>query len=211
MLFTGDLVNNQADEMADYFDIFKQVKAPLGVYSTLGNHDYGDYVRWPSPAAKRQNLEKLMHVHRQMGWDLLMNEHRWLAQGGEKLAIVGIENWGGKGNFPQYGKLGQALAGTEEAAVRLLLSHDPSHWDAQVRPEFPQVDVMFAGHTHGMQFGIELGGLRWSPVQYFYPRWADLYREGHQYLYVNRGFGYLGFPGRIGILPEITVMELKRG
>ncbi len=211
VLFTGDLVNNEAAEMKDYFNIFKQVKAPLGVYSTLGNHDYGDYVRWESPEAKQRNLQTLMDTHRQMGWDLLMNEHRMLRSGGDQLALIGIENWGGKGNFPKYGKLARAYAGTGEAPVKLLLSHDPSHWDAQVRTEFPDIDLMFAGHTHGMQLGIEIGAFKWSPIQYFYDRWADLYREGSQYLYVNRGFGYLGFPGRIGILPEITVMELKRG
>jgi uncharacterized protein len=210
VLFTGDLVNNQAAEMKDYFDVFKRVKAPLGVYSTLGNHDYGDYVRWESRQAKQRNLQTLMDTHRQMGWDLLMNEHRMLRQGGDQLAIIGIENWGAKGNFPKYGKLAQAHAGTHEAPVKLLLSHDPSHWDAQVRPEFPDIDLMFAGHTHGMQFGVEIGNFKWSPIQYFYNRWAGLYQEGDQRLYVNRGFGYLGFPGRIGILPEITIMELKR-
>jgi predicted MPP superfamily phosphohydrolase len=210
VLFTGDLVNNEASEMKDYFEVFKRVKAPLGVYSTLGNHDYGDYVRWESRQAKQRNLQSLMDTHRQMGWDLLMNEHRMLRQGSDQLAIIGIENWGAKGNFPKYGKLAQAHAGTHEAPVKLLLSHDPSHWDAQVRPEFPDIDLMFAGHTHGMQFGVEIGNFKWSPIQYFYDRWAGLYEEGRQRLYVNRGFGYLGFPGRIGILPEITIMELRR-
>jgi len=211
VFFTGDLVNNVASEVKDYIPIFRKVKAPLGVYSTLGNHDYGDYVAWPSPEAKRQNLENLKQAHGLLGWDLLMNQHRMLKEGGEQLAIIGIENWGGKGNFPKYGKLGQARQGTEAAPVKLLLSHDPSHWEAQVLPEFPDIDLMFAGHTHGMQFGVELPGLKWSPVQYMYKQWAGLYEEAGRYLYVNRGYGYLGFPGRIGILPEITIVELKSG
>ena len=210
VFFTGDLVNNVASEVKDYIPIFQKVKAPLGVYSTLGNHDYGDYVAWPSPEAKRQNLENLKHAHGLLGWDLLMNQHRMLKEGGEQLAIIGIENWGGKGNFPKYGKLDQARQGTEAAPVKLLLSHDPSHWEAQVLPEFPDIDLMFAGHTHGMQFGVELPGFKWSPVQYMYKQWAGLYEEAGRYLYVNRGYGYLGFPGRIGILPEITIVELKK-
>ncbi|HEX8529672.1 MAG TPA: metallophosphoesterase [Cytophagales bacterium] len=210
VFFTGDLVNNVASEVQDYIPIFQKVKAPLGVYSTLGNHDYGDYVSWPSLQAKQQNLENLKHAHGLLGWDLLMNQHRMLKEGGEQLAIIGIENWGGKGNFPKYGKLGLARQGTEAAPVKLLLSHDPSHWEAQVLPEFPDIDLMFAGHTHGMQFGVELPGLKWSPVQYMYKQWAGLYEEAGRYLYVNRGYGYLGFPGRIGILPEITIVELKK-
>jgi hypothetical protein len=210
VFFTGDLVNNVASEVQDYIPIFQKVKAPLGVYSTLGNHDYGDYVAWPSLQAKRQNLENLKHAHGLLGWDLLMNQHRMLEEGGEQLAIIGIENWGGKGNFPKYGKLDLAHQGTEAAPVKLLLSHDPSHWEAQVLPKFPDIDLMFAGHTHGMQFGVELPGLKWSPVQYMYKQWAGLYEEAGRYLYVNRGYGYLGFPGRIGILPEITIVELKK-
>ncbi len=181
------------------------------MYSTLGNHDYGDYVSWPDAQAKRQNLENLKYAHKLLGWDLLMNEHRLLKQGGDQLAIIGIENWGAKGRFSKYGKLAQAHQRTDGAAVKLLLSHDPSHWDAQVKPEFKDIDVMFAGHTHGMQFGVEVGNIKWSPVQYMYDQWAGLYEEAGQYLYVNRGFGYLGFPGRIGMPPEITLMELKRG
>lgn len=211
VLFTGDLVNNVASEMRSYQDVFSRVKAPMGVYSVLGNHDYGDYVAWSSNEAKARNLADLKATHGRMGWNLLMNEHRMLEQGGEKIAIIGIENWGAKARFPKYGQLELAHAGTEEAAVKLLLSHDPSHWDAQVRSEFPDIDIQFAGHTHGMQFGVEIGGFKWSPVQYVYEQWAGLYQQANQYLYVNRGFGYLGFPGRIGILPEITIMELKRG
>jgi uncharacterized protein len=209
IFFTGDLVNNVATEVEDYIPVFEKLKAPLGVYSTLGNHDYGDYASWPSQQAKRQNLENLKHAHKLLGWDLLMNEHRMLKQGGEQLAIIGVENYGARGNFAKYGKLAPAYAGTQDAPVKLLLSHDPSHWDAQVRPDFPDIDIMFAGHTHGMQFGVEIGNIKWSPVQYMYEQWAGLYQKGKQYLYVNRGFGYIGFPGRIGMPPEITIMELK--
>lgn len=209
VFFTGDLVNDRADEMKEYQPIFEKVKAPLGVYSTLGNHDYGDYTAWSSPKAKRKNLQDLIQTHKQMGWNILLNENHILQQGSDKLAILGIENWG-TGGFAQYGKLDQAHQGTEEAAVKLLLSHDPSHWDAQVRPQYPDIDLMFAGHTHGMQFGIEIGDFKWSPVQYRYKQWAGLYQEGQQHLYVNRGFGFLVFPGRIGILPEVTILELKK-
>jgi predicted MPP superfamily phosphohydrolase len=209
VFFTGDLVNDRADEMKEYQPIFEKVKAPLGVYSTLGNHDYGDYTAWSSPQAKRKNLQNLIQTHKQMGWDILMNENRILQQGGDKIAILGIENWG-TGGFPKHGRMDLAHQGTEDAAVKLLLSHDPSHWDAQVRQEYPDIDLMFAGHTHGMQFGIEIGDFKWSPVQYRYKQWAGVYQEKDQYLYVNRGYGFLVFPGRIGILPEVTIMELKK-
>ncbi|MGB3183970.1 MAG: metallophosphoesterase [Cyclobacteriaceae bacterium] len=207
IFFTGDLVNNESKEVQDYIPVFNKLKAPLGVYSTLGNHDYAEYTRWPSEAARKQDVRKLMEAHNIMGYDLLMNENRMLEQGGDKLAIIGVENWG-TGGFPQYGRLGEAHKGTDEAAVKLLLSHDPSHWDAQVRPQFPDIDIMFAGHTHGFQFGIEIGNFQWSPAQYRYPQWAGLYKSGGQHLYVNRGFGFLGFPGRVGMPPEITVIEL---
>ncbi|MFA0962960.1 metallophosphoesterase [Roseivirga sp. BDSF3-8] len=207
IFFTGDLVNNESKEVRDYIPVFNKLKAPLGVYSTLGNHDYANYTEWPSEQARVQDVKNLMEAHRIMGYDLLMNEHRMLEQGGDKLAILGVENWG-KGRFPKYGRLDQAHKGTGGAAVKLLLSHDPSHWDGQVRPEYPDIDVMFAGHTHGFQFGVEIGDFRWSPSQYVYKQWADLYKEGNQYLYVNRGFGFLGFPGRVGMPPEITIIEL---
>jgi predicted MPP superfamily phosphohydrolase len=210
VFFTGDLVNNVADEMRDYVDVFGKVQAPLGVYSTLGNHDYGDYVGWSSGQAKQKNLQKLIETHKAMGWDILMNEHRVLKTGNAEIAVLGIENWGAKANFPKYGKMAQAYAGTQEYPVKLLLSHDPSHWMAEVVPVFRDVDLTFSGHTHGMQFGVEIGDFRWSPVKYVYEQWADLYQAGEQYLYVNRGFGYLGFPGRVGIAPEVTIMELKR-
>jgi len=210
VFFTGDLVNNTADEVKEYIDIFSKVKAPLGVYSTLGNHDYGEYVSWSGPEAKAQNLKNLREAHRLMGWHLLDNSNQLVTQGGDQLAIVGVENWGAGNRWPKYGKLKEALNGTSDAAVKLLLSHDPSHWDAQIRPLFPEVDATFSGHTHGFQFGIEIGDFKWSPVQYVYKQWAGLYQEKDQYLYVNRGFGFLGFPGRIGMPPEITVFELEK-
>ncbi|MDN4164891.1 metallophosphoesterase [Cytophagales bacterium LB-30] len=209
IFFTGDLVNSVANEMRDYQDIFSGVKAPLGVYSTLGNHDYGDYASWKSPEAKKRNLDDLIATHKHMGWDLLMNENRRLKVDGEEIAVLGIENWGG-GRFAKYGKIKETYQGSEDAPVKLLLSHDPSHWDAQVRTMCPDIDIMFAGHTHGFQFGVEIGDFKWSPSQYAYKQWAGLYQEGSQYLYVNRGFGYIGYPGRIGIPPEITLLELKR-
>lgn len=209
IFFTGDLVNNQATEIKDYFPIFSQVKAPLGVFSTLGNHDYGDYITWPSPQAKQRNLDMVKAAHREMGWNLLLNEHRMLSEGDGTLAIIGIENWGA-GRFAKYGDLAKAHRGTDGADAKLLLSHDPSHWDAQVRPSFPDIDLALAGHTHGMQFGVEVGGFKWSPAQYVYKQWAGLYQEGEQFLYVNRGYGYLAFPGRIGMPPEVTILELTR-
>ncbi len=208
ILFTGDLVNDRATEMEDYMDVFSKLKAPLGVYSTLGNHDYGDYASWDSAAAKQLNLEKLKDVHKQLGWRLLMNEHVVLQKEKDQIALLGIENWSAKSRFPKYGKMSEAYRGTEKYPFKILMSHDPSHWDAEVRPEYKDVDLMLAGHTHGMQFGVEIPGFRWSPIQYMYKEWAGLYEEGNQRLYVNRGFGFIGYPGRVGILPEITVIEL---
>lgn len=213
IFFTGDLVNYQTDEVADYLNVFRAMKAPMGVFSSTGNHDYGNYRKWSGDSSKRKNFDDMLEAHRLLGYDLLMNEHRFLEADGDRLAIIGIENWGvGPAHrFPKYGKLEQAYRGTEDAPVRLLLSHDPSHWDAQIRPEFPNIDLTFAGHTHGFQVGIEVGNFRWSPSQYVYKQWAGLYREDQQYLYVNRGFGCIGYPGRIGMPPELTVIELKRG
>ena len=208
ILFTGDLVNDRHTEMEDYIDVFSQLKAPMGVYSTLGNHDYGDYVKWDSKAEKIENLEQLKHVHAKLGWRLLMNEHVILEKGEDKIALLGIENWSAKGNFPKYGKMDLAHPGTETFPFKILMSHDPSHWEAEVQSKYPDIDLMLSGHTHGMQFGVELPGIKWSPVQYMYKQWAGLYEEGKQKLYVNRGFGFIGYPGRVGILPEITVIEL---
>ncbi len=210
IFFTGDLVNNETTEVKDYMDTFSKFKAPLGVYSVTGNHDYGDYQSWASQQAKQQNFKDLIEAHRLLGFDLLMNDKRILRQGSDELAILGIENWGG-GRFSKYGKLDRAYQGTEDVPVKLLLSHDPSHWDAQVRPLYPDIDVAFAGHTHGFQFGVEIGNIKWSPSQYVYKQWAGLYQEGSQYLYVNRGFGYLGYPGRVGMPPELTIITLKSG
>ena len=209
VFFTGDLVNNVASEMRDYQDIFAKLKADLGVYSVLGNHDYGDYYFGrEDSAAKRKNLQDLKETHRVMGWDLLLDEHRDIVVNNEQIAIVGVENWG-TGRFPKKGDLTKALSGTEESPVKLLLSHDPSHWRAQVLDT--DVDVMFAGHTHGMQFGVRGEHFQWSPAKYVYKEWAGLYEEQKQQLYVNVGFGFLGYPGRVGMLPEITVFELIKG
>ena len=210
ILFTGDLVNDQATEMDFLKDIFAKLKAPMGVFSTLGNHDYGDYVQWPiDGVSKEQNLENLKTVHADMGWKLLMNEHVVLERGQDKIAVIGIENWSAKGRFPKHGKMVEAHAGTEQYPFKILLSHDPSHWDAEVNKLYKDVDLMLSGHTHGMQFGIEVPGFKWSPVQYMYKQWAGLYEGETQKLYVNRGFGFIGYPGRVGILPEITVLELS--
>lgn len=208
IFFTGDLVNNESEEVKDYINIFDKLKAPLGVYSVTGNHDYGDYKQWSSAEAKRKNFADLVAAHKQMGYTILMNEHKMIDLGGEKIAVLGIENWGG-GRFAKYGKMNEAYSGTEDASVKLLLSHDPSHWDAQVRKEYTDIDVMFSGHTHGFQFGVEIGDFKWSPSQYAYKQWAGVYTEGKQHLYVNRGFGYLGYPGRVGMPPELTIIELK--
>lgn len=208
ILFTGDLVNDRHEEMFDYIDVFNRLKAPLGVYSTLGNHDYGDYVSWPSEEEKQKNLEELKKIHAQLGWRLLMNEHVILEKNNEQIALLGIENWGAKGNFPKYGKMNEAYPGTEKYPFKILMSHDPSHWDAEVKPKYPDIDLTLSGHTHGFQFGVENPYFKWSPVQWMYKEWAGLYEDGKQKLYVNRGFGFLGYPGRVGILPEITLFEL---
>jgi hypothetical protein len=209
ILFTGDLVNDRADEMSDYRDLFARLQAPLGVFSILGNHDYGDYIHWNSPEEKAANLQKLKELHAAMGWKLLLNEHVALEKEGAQIALLGIENWSAKSNFTRYGKLPEAYQGAEKYPFKILLSHDPSHWDAEVREKYPDIDLMLSGHTHGMQFGVEIPGFRWSPVQYIYRQWAGLYEKGNQKLYVNRGFGFIGYPGRVGILPEITVFQFS--
>ncbi|WP_149524530.1 metallophosphoesterase [Sphingobacterium hotanense] len=206
IFFTGDLVNNVASEMRDYQDIFSKLHADLGVFSTLGNHDYGDYYygKEDSPA-KRKNLQDVIDTHKVMGWDLLMDENRTIKMGADELSIVGVQNWG-TGRFPKKGDLKKALMGTEEKPIKLLLSHDPSHWRAEVLDT--DVDAMFAGHTHGMQFGVRGENFQWSPAKYIYKEWAGLYKEGNSQLYVNTGYGFLGYPGRVGIAPEITIFEL---
>lgn len=225
ILFTGDLVNDRAIEMEEYKDVFSQLKAPMGVYSTFGNHDYGDYVAWPdrneqhdrkeAAAGRRlltplqqQNLDHLASIHAGMGWRLLMDEWVPLEKNGEKIALIGVQNISGKARFHSYGDMAKAYQGTEEIPFKILMSHDPSHWDSEVTPHFKDIDLTLAGHTHGMQFGVEIPGLKWSPVKWVYKKWAGLYSEGNQKLYVNRGFGFIGYPGRVGILPEITVIQL---
>jgi predicted MPP superfamily phosphohydrolase len=208
--FTGDLVNNVATETEGYLNVYKKLKAPYGVYSVLGNHDYGDYVQWDSSEEKKRNLERLKQIHADSGWRLLMNEHVPIEKNGEKIAVIGIENWGANMHFPKYGRMKDAHSGTQDFPFKILLSHDPSHWEKQVRFEYPDVDLTLSGHTHGMQMGIEIPGFKWSPVKYFYKFWAGLYKQGEQFLYVNRGLGFLGYPGRIGIWPEITVLELQK-
>ena len=207
-VFTGDLVNNETSEVMEYKDIFAKATAPLGAFSTMGNHDYGDYRSWDSTAARQKNIDDLVKVHEEMGWDLLRNENRTVMIDGEPLSIIGVENWGA-GRFAKYGDIAEAYKGSE-ADTKILLSHDPSHWDAQIRPGYKDIDLMLAGHTHGFQFGVEIGDFRWSPSQYMYKQWADLYTQGDQHLYVNRGYGFIGYPGRVGILPEITILELVK-
>ncbi len=208
ILFTGDLVNNLASEMDDYLDVFDKLQAPLGVYSTLGNHDYGDYVKWSSEEEKTTNLEKLKQVHQTLGWRLLMDEHVVVEKDGHQIAVMGVQNISGRSNFHSYGNLKKTYEGANNYPFKILLSHDPSHWDSEVRKHYPDIDLMLSGHTHGMQFGVEIPGFKWSPVQYVYRQWAGLYEAGSQKLYVNRGFGFIGYPGRVGILPEITLLQL---
>jgi len=206
--FTGDLVNVQTAEVEDYIPVFSKIKAELGVYSVTGNHDYGDYRRWSSPEAKERNFRDLIEAHNLLGWDLLLNENRIIKVGNDSIALLGIENWGA-GRFSKYGNLEKAYEGTESATSKILLSHDPSHWEAQVLPNYQDIDLSLAGHTHGFQFGIEVGNLKWSPAQYRYKQWAGLYSYGNQHIYVNRGYGFIGYPGRIGMPPEITILTLK--
>lgn len=208
MFFTGDLVNNRADEMVPWVDVFRELKAPMGIYSVLGNHDYGDYSPWPSAEAKQANLEHLFDIHEQVGFKLLKNEHLKIERNGATIDLLGIENWGA-GGFTKYGDLEKTLSGTNGDSFKILLSHDPSHWEHQVMEHDTHIHLTLSGHTHGMQFGFEIPGIRFSPVQFRYPRWAGLYKENDRYLYVNRGFGFLGFPGRVGIWPEITVITLR--
>ena len=209
VLFTGDLVNNRADEIKPWIKIFNKIKAEFGVFSILGNHDYGDYMRWESPAAKRKNMEDLYDAHNEMGWDLLLNESRYIEKDGERLAIIGVENWGS--GFKKAGDLNKALNKVSEKDFKILLTHDPSHWGAQVIPHPFKIHLTLSGHTHGMQFGIEIPGvIKWSPAKWRYKQWAGVYGENKQYLNVNRGFGYLAYPGRVGMWPEVSVITLSK-
>ncbi len=211
ILFTGDLVNNKATEMEPYVDIFKKLKAKDGMYSVLGNHDYGDYVRWNSEEDKVRNLENLKTLQKDIGFDLLLNENRFIEKDGQRIALVGVENWG-KGGFKKAGDLKKASSEVDKDDFKILMSHDPSHWDAEVVNDAYHYHLTLSGHTHGMQFGIEIPGwFKWSPVKWRYKHWAGIYEALGQYINVNRGFGYLAFPGRVGIWPEITVIELKKG
>lgn len=207
-VFTGDLVNNKAEEVRPYINHFAQIKAPFGQFSVLGNHDYGDYIAWPNEQAKRENLEQLKKYHAEIGFKLLLDEHVTLHKDGQQIVLAGIENWGL--GFGERGDLGKALNGTSTNDFKILLSHDPSHWEAQVKNHPSKIQLTLAGHTHGMQFGFEFFGFKWSPVQFRYKHWAGIKKENNRFLNVNRGFGFLGFSGRVGIWPEITLIELKR-
>ncbi len=208
VLFTGDLVNATADEALPFVPIFRKIRARYGVFSILGNHDYGDYHHWPNAEAKAANMRLLEHIHkRQLGWNLLRNEHQSVFINGAQLDIIGVDNYSALRRFQKYGDLAKAWQGTS-GDLKILLSHDPTHWELQVL-DYPDIAITFSGHTHGMQFGIDIPGwIKWSPAQYVYKQWAGLYQKDHQFLYVNRGLGYLAYPGRVGILPEITLVEL---
>ena len=209
ILFTGDLVNNLANEVHNWKSLFATLQAPDGVFSIMGNHDYGDYSSWETPEAKQQNLEHLFQLQKQMGWQLLLNEYCYLERDGEKIALIGVENWG-HGRFSKYGDLNKAMEGVNTEDFKILMSHDPTHWQEVVLPENKDIQLTLSGHTHGMQCGIEIPGwLKWSPSQYIYKYWGGMYEEDGKYLNVNRGFGYHAFPGRLGVWPEITVIELK--
>jgi predicted MPP superfamily phosphohydrolase len=209
ILFTGDLVNNKTSEVLPWIPHFGKINAPYGVYSVLGNHDYGDYTRWETPEEKTQNIEALYQAQKDMGWDLLLNESAYYRKGGQRLAIVGVENWGS--GFKQAGDLDKALENVSAEDFKVLLSHDPSHWEAKVLPHPYTVHLTLSGHTHGMQFGIEIPGwIKWSPVKWRYKQWAGIYEQAKQRLNVNRGFGYLAYPGRVGMWPEISVITLKK-
>ncbi|MGB5273770.1 MAG: metallophosphoesterase [Flavobacteriaceae bacterium] len=210
ILFTGDLVNNKTEEMAPWKSLFATLKAKDGVFSVLGNHDYGDYVDWDTPEEKAQNLAELKSLQRELGFDLLLNESRYLQKGNDRIALIGVENWG-KGGFKKAGDLKKAVANIDKNDFKILMSHDPSHWEAVVLPDDYHYHLTLSGHTHGMQFGIEIPGwFKWSPVKWRYKQWAGIYEEMGQYINVNRGFGFLGYPGRVGIWPEITVITLKK-
>ncbi|MCC6570612.1 MAG: metallophosphoesterase [Chitinophagales bacterium] len=215
IFFTGDLVNYAAKEIHPHIPALSRLKASQGIYSVLGNHDYGMYLKWEKDEDRIANFNELLHIQReQLGWDLLMDEHRIVERDGHQLAIIGVQYIGHNLRFASFGNLKKAYAGAENAAVQLLLSHDPSHWDKEVSvaEDFKNIHTTFSGHTHGFQFGIEVPkiNLQWSPSQYVYPHWAGLYRQEQQQLYVNRGIGFLGYPGRLGISPEITVFRLTK-
>ena len=210
VFFTGDIVNNRAEEILPWIQTFKKINAKHGVYSILGNHDYGDYSPWESPEAKKKNMEDLKKAQKKMGWDLLLNESRFIEKQGQRIAILGVENWG-SGGFKKAGDLNKALSNVAAEDFKILMSHDPSHWEAEVIPHPFNIHLTLSGHTHGMQFGIEIPGwIKWSPIKWRYKQWAGIYEKLNQRLNVNRGFGYLAYPGRVGIWPEVTVITLNR-
>lgn len=210
LLFTGDMVNNKTEEMLPWAELFSTLEAKDGKYSVLGNHDYGDYIAWETEELKQQNLQELKDLQRNMGFDLLLNEHRYLEKNGERIALVGVENWG-KGGFKKAGDLKKASSQIKQNDFTILMSHDPSHWSEEVLYDDKHYHLTLSGHTHGMQFGIEIPGwIKWSPVKWRYKYWAGVYKELGQFINVNRGFGFLGYPGRVGIWPEITVITLKK-
>lgn len=208
LFFTGDLVNNEAAELDPYMDIFGALKAPLGKFSILGNHDYGDYKYWPSAEAKSANLRQLKTHHKTLGFKLMLDENLEIERNGQKITLIGVENWGH--GFAQYGDLSRAMAGVAKDSFKILLSHDPTHWEKQVKTLGNLIHLTLSGHTHGAQMGVEIMGFKWSPIKYRYPKWAGLYEENGRYLHINRGFGFLGFSGRVGILPEISVLTLRK-
>ena len=214
VFFTGDLVNFQTSEAYRYKDQLKRIRARYGVYAVLGNHDYGDYVKWDDPRQKENNLTDLVSLYREMGWRLLRNENKIVQMNDIPVAVVGVENWSSYERCPSYGDLDLSMKGTGNSLFKILLSHDPTHWERVVSQKHPDINLTLSGHTHGFQFGVELKNFRWSPAQYMYKQWAGLYEnpatDTPQYIYVNRGLGMIGYPGRIGILPEITVLELTR-
>ncbi len=210
LLFTGDMVNNKAEEMLPWKSIFEKLEAPDGKYSVLGNHDYGDYVQWESKEAKERNLQDLKDLQKEIGFDLLLNESRYLEKDSSRIALVGVENWG-KGGFKKAGDLKKAASNIAKDDFKILMSHDPSHWEEEVIPDEYHYHLTLSGHTHGMQFGVEIPGwFKWSPVKWRYKQWAGIYEQMGQYINVNRGFGFIGYPGRFGIWPEITVITLKK-
>lgn len=211
VVFTGDIVNYKADEMDGLYEYFNQIKAGSAgpVYSILGNHDYGNYFRWKSKKEQDDNFQAVKDIHKKLNWSLLLNEHRVVEHDGAKIGLIGVENFSALPQFPKYGDLKKSVEGMPATDIRILLSHDPTHWDFEVNKEFQDIQLMLAGHTHGFQFGVEIPGwFKWSPSQMVFKQWAGLYQKGKQYLYVNRGFGFLGYAGRVGILPEITSLTL---
>ena len=211
ILFTGDIVNTHAKEMHPWIDTFKKIKEhKYGKYSVLGNHDYGEYITWPSEAAKEENFQNIKNLYGQIDFKLMLNEHTLIEKGTDKIALVGVENWGH--NFKKVGDINLASANLAKEDFKILMSHDPSHWDYEVKNHDKNFQLTLSGHTHGMQFGIEIPGvIKWSPIQYIYKQWAGLYENMGRYVYVNRGFGFHAYSGRVGIMPEITVIELKKG